>query len=47
MAYFDSNRFQVSFRSLIPTQEVEKTTKELETFAAQCGDIVLPESMPK
>jgi len=40
-------RYQVGFRSLIPTLEVEKTTKELELFVAQLNDVVLPESMPK
>lgn len=40
-------RYQVGFRSLIPTQEVEKTTKELELFVAQVNDLVLPDSMPK
>ena len=40
-------RFQATFRSPIPTIEVEKTTRELEIFASQCSDIVIPESMPK
>jgi len=40
-------RYQVPFRAPVPTLEVEKTTKELELFAAQCADLVLPESMPK
>jgi hypothetical protein len=37
----------VAFKAPIPTLEVEKTTKELESFAAQCADVALPESMPK
>ncbi len=41
------HRFQTPFRSPIPTLEVEKTTKELEAFALQCNDLILPESMPK
>jgi hypothetical protein len=44
---YNTSHSQVAFRSPIPAVEVERGTKELETFAAKCGNVVLPESMPK
>jgi hypothetical protein len=35
-------RYQVSNRTPIPTAEVEKTTKDLEKFCADCVDVILP-----
>lgn len=40
-------RFQVSSHTLIPTAEVEKTTKELEKFATEIANVVMPDSIPR
>lgn len=37
-----SSRYQVSNRNPIPTAEVEKTTRDLEKFCAECVDVILP-----
>lgn len=36
----------MSNRAPIPTAEIEKTTKDLEKFCAECNDIVLPATIP-
>lgn len=40
-------RYQTAMRPTVPSNEVEKVSRELEKFASEFGEVVIPESIPR
>ena len=40
-------RYQTAMRPTVPSSEIEKVSRELEKFASEFGEVVIPESIPR
>lgn len=41
------NRFQTAMRPTVPSSEIEKVSRELEKFASEFGEVIIPENIPR
>jgi hypothetical protein len=42
-----NNRYQTAMRPTVPSNEIEKVSRELEKFASEFGEVTIPESIPR
>ena len=40
-------RFQTAMRPAVPAVEIDKISRELEKFASEFGEIIVPENIPR
>ena len=40
-------RYQTAMRPTVPSNEIEKVSRELEKFASEFGEVIIPESIPR
>lgn len=40
-------RFQTAMRPAVPAIEIDKISRELEKFASEFGEVIIPEDIPR